>query len=320
TMHSPCIFRIIRCRALPLFICAAALCMTQCAHNEPFIRSKKDHSFAIWALSDIQPMRDAHKKSFERAVEDAAENFPQIDMAIVAGDIVQASKKKDPAPDWRWYLDTRGKAGIRNWYEIAGNHDARHMDSYLAYTRKPLHYAVLSGNILCIFMSDTEDSSGTDIPDPVFLWWKKLVESHRDKIIITVTHSNPEHVGFIYALIDYRNLQGSERFEKVLKNEPTDLWLFGHTHNSPFTLKMENDSWRYNVLFINVSAIREEYFYSRAMSRLILFEDGSDTVTIKLRDHKNKLFLGSGEITRKLKAPYRWSPEEPVMIPYTKTQ
>ena len=313
-MNNRNIRKLVLTASLPLVFLAA------CAQNQTSIRKNEDRTLVIWALSDIQPMRDAHKKSFERAISDVKENFPPADMAIVAGDIVQASKKSDPSPDWQWFFSAREKAGIKNWYEIAGNHDARHLDSYLKYTKKPLHYAVLSGNVLCIFMSDEIDSSGTDIPDDVFEWWKNLVETNRDKIIITVTHSNPSRAGFIYSFIEYRNLQGSDRFENVMKNERTDLWLFGHTHITPLTPMTENGSWRYNVLFVNVSAIREEYFYSRAMSRLILFKDGSDIVTIKLRDHSKRIFVGSGEIQYKLKVPYRWSPGEPVMIPYTKAQ
>ncbi len=74
----------------------------------------------VWAHSDIQPRKLSERKYYEAAVADMNDNFPKIDIALVAGDIVHWS---NAAEDYDWFVKTKGKTSIKYWYEIAGNHD-----------------------------------------------------------------------------------------------------------------------------------------------------------------------------------------------------
>nr|NIP38937.1 metallophosphoesterase [Candidatus Dadabacteria bacterium]NIX15565.1 hypothetical protein [Candidatus Dadabacteria bacterium]NIY22305.1 hypothetical protein [Candidatus Dadabacteria bacterium] len=80
-----------------------------------------DKELKIWFLSDIQPRNENERKDFEKAVKDINKNINDIDLAVVAGDIVNTTTEQS----FDWYIDTRNKSYIKNWYEIAGNHDLK---------------------------------------------------------------------------------------------------------------------------------------------------------------------------------------------------
>ncbi|MGH7792303.1 MAG: metallophosphoesterase, partial [Thermodesulfobacteriota bacterium] len=61
------------------------------------------NSLTIWVLSDIQPKNDKQKRELEDAIKDINKNVPDIDFAIVAGDIIDESEEKD----FDWYLSTK---------------------------------------------------------------------------------------------------------------------------------------------------------------------------------------------------------------------
>jgi predicted phosphohydrolase len=273
----------------------------------------------LWAHSDIQARNDAEKKQYECAVGDVAKNIGTLDAVILAGDIIQGSPSGDADSDFLWFNSVRSKIVTRGWYEISGNHDARFQETYDRYIKKPLHYSVRMGNLLMIFMSDEDGrTSGTEISDRAFLWWKNLVESNRDKIIMTVTHTNLDHAGFRFAVMPYRNIGGSKRFEEVLEKERVDIWLSAHTH-SPSKLNMNEvlpvKSGK-KTFFLNVASIRKDFFFSEVESRFLLFKKGSDILTVKTRYHEDEKFIDYRELSIKLSHPFEWDGSDPVMIPF----
>ncbi len=92
---------------------------------------------------------------------------------MVAGDITQGNEKGD----FDWYISTRNASYIKEWFEVAGNHDLNLENGklYQKKIQKGLHYSVMKGNILFIFISDELRSSATDISDETFNWWRNLV-------------------------------------------------------------------------------------------------------------------------------------------------
>ncbi len=270
----------------------------------------------IWAFGDIQPRNQRERGFFELTVEDVA-SMKNIDASLCVGDIVQHGTGQSSMTTFDWFYEVYNKSGIKDLYEIAGNHDARNIESYLKATNKPLHYALQYGNLLIILMSDEKDSSGSDISDGAFLWWKNLVETNRDKNIITMTHSHLGGSGFIYNIISYRNVQGSERFTEVLKRERVELWLCGHTHiPSFFGLSKRQISSLNDTVFMNIASIREDFVFSDAESRFITLKKGSDEMTVQIRNHRQKEFKGILEQTIKLKAKFEYDGKAPVMIVY----
>jgi len=281
------------------------------------ISAEEEKQFVLWTFADIQPRDDDEREDFEITVEDVIKNKLQVDAAVCAGDMVQLSSAQNPDEEWKWFYKTIEPLAIKNFYEIIGNHDARNIPAYFKYTKKPMHYAVRFGNLLLILLSDEKNSSGTDISDNAFLWWKKLVEDNQSDIIITITHSHLGGTGFAYNYPSYRNVVDSERFTEVLKKQRVDYWLFGHTH-VPSTLKGKNR--KINSLggthFINIAAIREDYFLSFAESKFFYFTPGSDVLTIKTRNHRKNKFMSSIEIREKMKTAFVYDGSGPEFIEF----
>ncbi|HEY1405654.1 MAG TPA: metallophosphoesterase, partial [Spirochaetota bacterium] len=249
--------------------------------------------------------------------KDVRENLPPIDIAIVAGDIVQVGSVDRSPEDYEWFLSVRKTVNVGSWFEVAGNHDARNLQNYLKNIGKPLHYAVEVGNILMIFLSDENgETSGTEVSDGAFEWWKNLVIDNQDKIIVTVTHSHLADVGFPYAVVKYRNVVHSERYEDVLRKYRVDLWLCGHTHAPSSLGYNEIISKEYKTLFINIAAMRKDYSISHVESRLCIFTKDSDQLLVLDRYHDKGIFEPARTINYTLSHPALWNDKLTRMIPY----
>jgi len=263
----------------------------------PFSYAVSENSaapFVIWAHSDIQPKKNNHINDYIAAVDDIASEFNYIDIAITAGDIVE-KKKADHI--YRAYLKTRKKINAGGWFEIAGNHEWRNVEAYKEIINKNLHYSVRTGNLLLIFMSNSERGQMTVIPDHIFEWWKKKVTENQDRIIITVTHASLKHSGLIQSKMGLKRqfIKKSKRFEKVLKKYRVDLWISGHSHFPgylPYT-DYKNDKLG-GTVFIDIGAIRKD-FMAGIESRLLYLYPGSDRLIIKHRDHEDGKFNDSRE-------------------------
>lgn len=254
----------------------------------------RDNYCIIWSHSDIQPRDFSDRESYETAVQDIIDNIPKPDIAIVAGDIVH---QKDSAEDFKWFLKTRERAEIKEWYEITGNHDMKDYKNYMKYINKPPYYSVTRGNILMLFMSDENRHPPTFISDEAFRWWKKQVIENQDKIIITITHAYLKHSGlFLADKVESRTILDSERFEDVLRKYRVDLWLSGHTHiPSVFGFNETKIKEFNNTVFINISRIRRDMGFNPE-SRIIFLKKNSPVMLIKTRDHDEKIYIKNREI------------------------
>jgi len=266
----------------------------------------------MWMLSDIQPPTPAKRIQFEHAIDDVNTLAEQVDFAVIAGDLLQ-SRSQDEA--FAWFLTTRQRARVPVWYEIAGNHDVRTVERFRRYFRNPSYYAVEIGNLLLLLLSDERPSSETDISDQPFNWWREMVERNQDRIIITVTHGQLEGSGLLGSFIGSRIIVGSERFEEVLRQRRVAIWASGHTHlpqGLPGTVSRRENLG--GTLFVNVSSI-DEGFLMDSQSRFFYFENGSDKVVIRSRNHSKGRFDSDLDIKLALGKSFVWQGEGPRVIP-----
>lgn len=262
------------------------------------------NTLTVWALADIQPRNDSHRKAFEEAVRDINENVPGVDMAIVAGDIVHVTEEET----FDWYIRTRDGSYINEWYEIIGNHDLKSDRGKLfrEKLREDVDYAVIKGNILFIFMSDSERGKATEISDEVFNWWKDLVINNQDKIIVVTTHAPLKGSGIPFSFIRERQIIDSERFTDVMREYNVDLWLSGHLHlpNGIMNNTVTKDEYG-GVDFIHISSIRPEFLgIKESESRVLTFVCGSDKVLVRSRNHHDRDYSPGLDEVFTLSKPY----------------
>jgi hypothetical protein len=262
----------------------------------------------IWSHSDIQPRDAAERKFYDKAIQDINSNFPAIDMALVAGDIVNWSTSEN---DYKWYVKNKENTLIKYWYEIAGNHDQKCIEGYKKYIHLPLDYSVEIGNILILCMSDETDTAAQEISDGVFRWWKHMVKANQDKIIITMTHAYLKESRMFMTSFPSRNIKDSWRFAEVMKHYRVDVWICGHAHLSHgLGLSLSASDNLNGTLFINTSAIKNSESY------LLFFKKDSADLVIKSRDHEKQIF-NTDDLIFRLKKNFIWNNSVPVMKPYT---
>lgn len=266
------------------------LLLTSCSYSkiekgESVLKSEKDE-FVVWALADIQPVNSSHKKAFQNAVDDVNANIKYVDIAIVAGDIVE----KTDASDFEWYIETKKGSYIKNFYEVIGNHDLKPDKGKLfkEKLRKDVQYTLSKGNILFIFLSDEERGKATTITDNTFKWWKEKVITNQDKIIVVTSHAPLDGSGITFSSIEERKIKDSRRFIDILEDYNIDLWLSGHLHlPHAFNNTLTTQDTLNGADFVHISSIRPELLgLKRSESRFIYFKCGTDKVSIRSRDHE----------------------------------
>jgi len=263
-----------------------------------------ERTLTIWALADIQPTNRGHEEAFELAIIDMNDNVPNIDLAIVAGDIVNETTEET----FDWYVQTRNTSFIEEWYEIIGNHDLKTDRGKLfrEKLREEVNYSILKDNILFIFMSDSERGKATEISDETFTWWKNLVINNQDKIIVVTTHAPLEDSGIPFSSFRDRQVINSERFTNVLKEYQVDLWLSGHLHLPHAIMNniVEKDKFE-GTIFVHISSIRPELIgLKESESRVLTFACGSDQVLIRSRNHENGVFVPNHDRVFQLSKKY----------------
>ncbi|GBD37929.1 3',5'-cyclic adenosine monophosphate phosphodiesterase CpdA [bacterium HR37] len=264
---------------------------------------KKD-ALKIWVISDIQPRDRDQREEFRRAILDINKNVPDIDFVIVAGDIVDGAQEED----FNWYLSLKKLSYIKEWYEIAGNHDLKlnRGEGYREKIRKDLYYSITKGNILFLFMSDELRGKPTEISNKTFLWWKNQVTGNQDKIIVVVTHAPLEGSGIPFSSLHDRQILDSKRFVEVLKNYRVDLWFSGHIHlPHSFTNNIVKKGEYGGTVFVNASSIRTELLGLKpSESRIVTFYCDSNRVTIRSRNHSKEGFNKALDVEFRLPVKY----------------
>jgi hypothetical protein len=253
------------------------------------------------------------------------------------------------------------KHSREHFYNIAGNHDAsgadescqwwfrKWVDPSGEYTKfsgvdpdnRPYkingtweRYSFCVGNILFLMMSDRNDGGppvgrgekggypAGAVTSETFQWWREMVESNTDKIIISAHHhmlkettaasgpwegfrknskgewksyyhgyipdGGPKGASYLYFLDDKPD---ANAFENYLEANPgaIDIWLGAHTHTNPDDRRgnrsLIEEKWGVN--FINVAALTRYHVWetSRPMSRLFTFINNSDQAKIQCYLH-----------------------------------
>ena len=181
-------------------------------------------------------------------------------------------------------------------------------------------YAFRAGNILFLMMSDINEPSqkigrgplggnpGGVVSQETFDWWKRMVESNQDKIIVSAHHymlknttvasgewegmrkdengnwrshyhgykpeGSPRGASYLYWVGSKPDAQA---FERYLETHPgaIALWLGGHTHTNPddtYGGKSHVET-KWGVHFVNVSALSAYHGPENIpMSRLLTFQ------------------------------------------------
>jgi len=285
-----------------VIICITVLFLSGlfCAHTINEENMQYQNSFIIWSHSDIQPRSPEEKIQYEKAVKDISTNFTTVDMALMAGDIVQFSHFNEIYP---WYLNTRKKAPVKEWLDIAGNHDWRAIGLYKKYINRQLHYSVTKGNLLILMMSNEIPGRPTYISDETFKWWKDMVVKNQDKIIITVTHGAIEGSGIMASHLNRLIILDSKRFRDILKKYRMDIWLSGHSHFPGWMPNMHNKNKDTgNTVFIDLGAIRED-FLTQSESLIFFFRQDFPSVIIKRRNHGSGKYM-SDDLVIPLSHPF----------------
>ncbi len=280
-------------------------------YDERLLDFNTHRELVIWMLSDIQPEDKQGRTIFEKAIEDVNTSLPGVNFAVVAGDLLKSRSQRE---SFEWFVSTRNRSLISNWFEIAGNHDVRSGDIFRQYIKKPPHYGVMVGNVLLLLISDESTDSKTDISDAVFNWWRDAVIRNQEKLILTVTHAPLASSGLFSSGFKSRRIDNSERFDTVLKESKVAIWASGHSHlpqGMAGTVSINPDLG--GTFFVNVSAIREDYFMD-SQSRFFIFEEGSDIVWIRSRNHTEKRFDPHLDIPLKLDRPFIWDGSDPRLV------
>lgn len=241
----------------------------------------------IWALSDLH-LDDGRMADFENAVQDMSAVMNKIDLAIVAGDIVDYENSERCLGK---YTALKNRSKIRNWFEIAGNHDHYDIEAFRRYINRPAFYSETFGNLLILFLSNERRGDDTYISDDAFRWWKNKVIHNQDKIIMTITHGFINESGLSGSDV-VPQVTDSKRFTDVLRKYRVDLWLNGHVHmNHGYAcgrIKTQEDL--NSTSFINVASISQAK-YIKSHSCILIFKNGSDQVLVRSRSHRDKRFL-----------------------------
>lgn len=267
-----------------------------------------DDRLVVWMLADIQPVDVAGRKDFERAVEDVRTHVPGVDLAVVAGDLLQA---RSTADDFDWFLRTRDRAAIPRWFEVAGNHDVRNRALFRRYFPGRDHYAIDVGNVRILCLADVTSASTTEISDEAIAWWQRQVRDHADRILLTVTHAPLRHSGLFTAGVASRRIRQSQPFEDVLPHAKVVLWASGHSHLPQGFHRAAYVNPRLGgTCFLNVSAIRSARFKD-SQSRFLIFTEGSRTLWVRSRNHAAGRFNSRLDIALTLDRPFQGAKDQP---------
>lgn len=198
-------------------------------------------------------------------------------------------------------------------------------------------YSFRVGNILFLMMSDRNEPSqkigrgtlggnpGGVVRGETFAWWKKMVETNPDSIIISVHHyllknttvatgewegvrkdENGNWTTHYHGYFEQGTPQGAsylfwvdstpdaQAFERYLESHPgaVQMWLGGHTHTNPDDTYggKSHVEQKWGTYFLNVAALTQYHMgiTTLPMSRLLTFVEGSNQVRVQCYLHTSQ--------------------------------
>ncbi len=264
---------------------------------------------------------------------DVLESHPRESIYSVCGNHDRSGLDEPPAWWWRKWIDPMGENvrfsqvdSDKRPYQVKGTWE---------------RYSFRVGNILFLMMSDINEPSqeigrgdlggnpGGVVSGESFLWWKNMVESHPNDIIISVHHymlknttvasgewegvdkdekghwcdgyhgykpeGTPQGASYLY-FVDSK--PDAQAFEHYLSEHPgaVDIWLGGHTHTHP------DDTYggrshiekKWGVHFINAACLSRYHGSTNVpKSRLLTFKEGRKDVRVGCYMHTSE-FLPQG--------------------------
>ncbi len=306
-----------------------------------------------------------------------------LDLGDMSGG--QATPKDDEGEEVvRQFAKGLGKHAREQIYSLGGNHDRSGLDepqnwwwrkwldptgehpehSRLDPKNRPYpvegtweRYSFHVGNVLFLMMSDINEPTqkvgrGTLGGNPsgvvsgeTFDWWKRMVESNQDKIIVSAHHyvlkdttvasgewegmrrneagkwvshyhgykerGTPKGASYLY-WVDSR--QDAQAFERYLEDHPgaVDIWLGGHTHTHPddtYGGKSHVEK-KWGVWFVNVCALSRRHAGKTTlpMSRVWTISGDQALVRCYLHtdQHAEQGWYGRAERRLTLAKRFRW--------------
>lgn len=227
---------------------------------------------------------------------------------------------------------------FRKWLDPTGEHtehsgvDASRMPYPVEGTWE--RYAIRVGNLLILMMSDRNDFEppvgrgprggypAGAVTGETFAWWKEMVETNRDAIVISAHHhmlkettvasgpyegfkqrpdgtwvshyhgffadGGPEGASYLYYVDGKPDAQA---FERYLSKQPgaIDMWLGGHTHTHPDdrTGGRSHIERKWDVNLVNCASLSRHHAYKTTVpiSRLLTFTEGSSEVRVECYLH-----------------------------------
>lgn len=202
-------------------------------------------------------------------------------------------------------------------------------------------YAFRVGNILFLMMSDINEPTqkigrgdlggnpGGVVSGETFRWWKRMVESNQNSIVISVHHymlkdttvasgewegmnrdavgnwrsgyhgykpeGTPEGASYLY-FVDSK--PDAQAFERYLAEHPgaVDIWLGGHTHAHPDDTcgGKSHVEEKWGTHFINAACLSRYHGTTNVpKSRVLTFREGSRDVRVRCYMHTDE-FLPQG--------------------------
>ena len=250
---------------------------------------------------------------------------------------------------WRKWIDPLGEntefSGVepsRRPYPITGTWE---------------RYAFRAGNILFLMMSDINDPTQSVgrgelggnpagvVSGETFEWWKAMVESNPESIIVSVHHymlkdttvasgeyeglrqdpkgnwvshyhgfkpkGAPRGASYLYFVGGKPDAQA---FETYLTDHPgsVDIWLGGHTHTHPDDLCGEKShiETKWGTHFVNAACLSRFHGHLNVpKSRLLTFTEGSPKVRVQCYMHTSEFlpqgWYDKGERVLTLSRPFR---------------
>lgn len=201
----------------------------------------------VWA--DDQPV-DAAQIAISRGIKaNVKARYPTLNQVISAGDLVHrgayeyvvASNDRYEYADW---INDRNATfptvHPEDFVECSGNHDRNYADHvsgplnsfahYLKYFSR-MNYYTVRGNVVTIVMGSVNPDTAGSIHPTTVKWAKKIIQRHRQHVIIIVTHHCAPSCGLHRS--SERDWNGGPNaadlysFINEVGNE-VDLWISGH--------------------------------------------------------------------------------------------